>query len=339
MHENLKGWGMAWSRMHKDVAQRHVTEALAAHFSEWYGEDLPAIAEVLPTDLPAIHVTDRRVDRLFRLVDDSLLDLEFQTSAEPTVDRFLDYAVDLWHRYHSPLRTVVLHLGPPPPAPPPSRIEGGWLQFRLERAFFGARDGEATWQRLAAKKLAGLAADWTGVDVLDAALLPYMRDPATTAAARMERAIQVAAAMPPTWSAAAVSCVLGMAPAELAATVLDWMQEVRSVRSVLDLLIEEAEARGEARSQQLAEQRGEQRGEARGEQRGEARGERRGEVRALQFAVRRTLLQRFGPASREARAQMDQIDDPDRLLALLDVAVASPTLADVARALAAEPPA
>ena len=310
--ENVKGWSMPWSRMHKDIAQRQVTDALAAHFSAWYGQGLPAIAEVLPTDLPAVHVTDRRVDRLFRLVDGSLLDLEFQTAADPVVDRFLDYAVDLWHRYHSPLQTVVLHLGPPPAPPLPSRIEGGWLQFQLERTFVGARDGAATWQRLQAKQASGPAADWTGVDVLDVALLPYMRDPAATAAARVGRAIQVAAAMPSPWAEAAVACVVGMAPAELAVLVLKWLQEVRSVRSVLDVVVEEAE----------------QRGEARGEQRGEARGK----VEGLQAAVRQTLLQRFGHASRATRTQVAAIDDADQLLALLDAVVSATSLADATHA-------
>ncbi len=80
--------------------------------------------------------------------------------------------------------------------------------------------------------------------------------------------------MPAPWTEAAVACVVGMAPAELAVTVLEWLKEVHAVRSVLDVVVEEAEARGE--------------------QRGEAHGEERGKVEGLQTAVRQTLLRRFG---------------------------------------------
>ena len=80
--------------------------------------------------------------------------------------------------------------------------------------------------------------------------------------------------MPAPWTEAAVACVVGKAPAERAVTVLEWIKEVHAVRSVLDVVVEEAEARGE--------------------QRGEAHGEERGKVEGLQTAVRQTLLRRFG---------------------------------------------
>ena len=232
-----------WSRNHKDIAQRAFTEALGAHLPAWLG-DLPPIVEQLPTDLPRVATSDRQVDRLFRTADDWLLDLEIESGHDAALDRFLQYATELWLRYHQRQRTLVLHLGPPEPLT--EHVDGGWLQFGVRREYVGARDAVATGARLRAQRAAPTPA-WTGPDVLDVGFWPHMAGWDVPFADRVRQAAEMPAALPPKWAPAALAGVLGTAPAAVARAVIDSLREVRGVRSGLDVLVAEAEAEGEVR--------------------------------------------------------------------------------------------
>lgn len=67
--------------------------------------------EFLNVELP--RVSQRRVDLLLSLADDSLLHIEFQGSARPNIPyRMLEYWGLIKGRFHRPLRQVVVFVGP-----------------------------------------------------------------------------------------------------------------------------------------------------------------------------------------------------------------------------------
>ncbi len=305
MGEGVAGMPSGWPHNHKDIAQRVFTEALREHLPTWLG-GLPPIVGSLPADLPMVDTSDRHADRVFITSDGWILDLELESSDDGSLDRFLMYATRLWVQHHRPLRTLVLQLGPP--VTRGDRVDGGALQFGLRREYVGARDARATGARLQAKR-AARDPGWTGADVLDVGFWPHMAGWDVAVEHRVRQAAEMALALPAKWAAAALACVLGMAPAAVAVAVLESLKEVRGMRSVLDVLVEEAEA-----------------AEARGESRGEARGEARGQVEGRRLALVRVLRARFGEAADPIGTRIARMDDADQLDRGLELAATADSL-------------
>ena len=199
------------------MAQRAFTEALPAHLSAWLG-DLPPIVGALPADLPTVEASDRQADRVFVTADEWIWDLEIESGHDDALDRVLVDATRLWVRHHRPLRTLVLHLGLPTVRA--DRVNGGFLQYGLRWEYVGARDAVATGARLQAKRAAPTP-DGTGPDVLDVGCWPHMAGWGVPLEERVRQAAEMALALPADWAAPALACVLGTAPADVAAAVLD----------------------------------------------------------------------------------------------------------------------
>ena len=56
----------------KDIASKYFAEHFGIKSLNVYGLDLPDIKQVMPTNLPAIHANELRLDNLFLLTDDTL---------------------------------------------------------------------------------------------------------------------------------------------------------------------------------------------------------------------------------------------------------------------------
>ena len=61
----------------KILAENYRNKSLSA-----YGLDLPAIKELLPTNLPAIQVDEKRSDNIFMLEDGRILILEYESAVK-----------------------------------------------------------------------------------------------------------------------------------------------------------------------------------------------------------------------------------------------------------------
>ena len=79
-----------------DIILKATAEAFRGQTLEALGLSLPPIVEMLPTVLPVAEVKEERIDFLFRLADESLLHLEFQTTVSDTdMFRFAGYGEEL----------------------------------------------------------------------------------------------------------------------------------------------------------------------------------------------------------------------------------------------------
>lgn len=72
----------------KDLYVKVLTRSLSEGATRALGVDGVELAEALPTALPA---GELRADTVWRMTDGQLFHLEFQTSLEPTLYRFLEY--------------------------------------------------------------------------------------------------------------------------------------------------------------------------------------------------------------------------------------------------------
>lgn len=93
-----------------DIIFRNMTEQFKERALDFFGVRTAPIVLVQPTDLPSIKVSDRRMDFLFLLADDTFLHLEFQTTfKEGDLDRFLQYDVSAYELYQKQIQTVVIY--------------------------------------------------------------------------------------------------------------------------------------------------------------------------------------------------------------------------------------
>ena len=68
------------ARQSTDIVLKLIAAALGGDLFARFGVPLPPIVEALPTELPQLEVRTQHTDQLFRLADDSIVHLEFQTT-------------------------------------------------------------------------------------------------------------------------------------------------------------------------------------------------------------------------------------------------------------------
>ncbi|WP_234969431.1 RpnC/YadD family protein [Alicyclobacillus vulcanalis] len=95
------------------------------------------LEEPLSTELP---VNTLRVDRVWKMKNQDLFHLEFQTKRESTLHRFLEYDARLANEHRARIRTVVLYHANVANAP--SDLDIGAAYYRVENVFLRNLDGD-----------------------------------------------------------------------------------------------------------------------------------------------------------------------------------------------------
>src|SRR5947209_4793259 len=268
-----------------DIVLKLIAAALGGDLFARFGVPLPPIVDALPTELPQLEVRTQQTDQLFRLADDSILHLEFQTTLRPgDLRRFADYNLDVCQRYERPVWTVVLYGAGIRSAP--DVWQSGSQNFPVQNILVGQEDGDAVLQRLHAKAARG--EPFTPADRVDLILSPLMRQSRPVQDVLREAA-PLTQCLPAAQQEPTVGALLGLAYHYVDEVVVKAILEELSMANPLQELIDEREARGEAR------------------------GEATGEIRGKRQAVRTFLQARFGSLpeaveQRIAAADADQLD-------------------------------
>jgi len=174
----------------KDLLLKHLAQSLSGRALEWMGIDDVHIVSALPTEQPVLDMHGQFMDSAFLTDTGVLLHLEYQSSREPDLYRFLKYDAVLSETYKKPVRTVVLYTDG---LEAPDRLDAGYLRYRVDNVFLRARDGQATLERIELQMRAG---KWTIEDRLDLAFLPYMRHPEWSHRDVVEKTAAIAQAIP-----------------------------------------------------------------------------------------------------------------------------------------------
>ena len=146
----------------KDVVSKIFGENLMNKSLAVYGVNLPKIKAVMPTNLPAIEANELRIDNLFRLEDDSLalIDYESRYKAENKI-KYLNYVVrtvkkeHLYRNTDQVLRVIIIYTGDITREETKAELDVGCLQFNVEEIFLSELDAIAIEQNLTKKINAG----------------------------------------------------------------------------------------------------------------------------------------------------------------------------------------
>lgn len=214
------------ARERNDIVLKQIAAVFRGAVLERFGVFLPPIVAPLSTELPLLVARSRRADYVFRLADESVLHLEFQTSREEgDFVRFAEYNLALHIQHKVPVWTVVLWGSSVRQAPDMHGM--GSLTLQIQSVLLGMQDGTGLLDGLAAKVERGEALDVSDQAAL--ALLPLMhqRRPLREAEAA-ETLRRVAEALP----LAERSLTVGA----LAALAWRYNMDEEQIRSLLEVL-------------------------------------------------------------------------------------------------------
>src|SRR5438105_15042187 len=228
-----------------DIVLKLIAAALGGDLFARFAVPLPPIVDALPTELPQLEVRTQHTDQLFRLADDSILHLEFQTTLRPgELVRFAAYNLAVCQQYEQPVWTVVLYGAGIRSAP--DTWQSGSLTFRVQNILVGQEDGDAVLQRLREKAARGEA--FTAADRVDLILSPLMRQSRPVQDVLREAA-PLTQRLPKEQQEPTVGALLGLAYHYVEEDVVKAILEELSMANPLQELIDERVARGELEGQ------------------------------------------------------------------------------------------
>ena len=130
----------------KDIVLKHIVQAFAHDSLRWMGIEHTDVIGVLPTELPTVEIRSDMMDYVFIMSDDTLLHLEFQSTAEKTLHRFLLYDTLLSQQTGRSVRTVVLYANQVTQAV--GTLDIGTAVYHVENIYLAHKDGEAVLARV-----------------------------------------------------------------------------------------------------------------------------------------------------------------------------------------------
>jgi hypothetical protein len=157
----------------KDVLLKILSENYKNKTFSAYGLNLPPIKEVLPTNLPALQVNEKRADNIFLLADESILILEYESKADSqTALKYGHYAFRVAETYFKEkipkIIIAVIYTGDVAHAP--GSLDLGSVKLSWEQVFLAKMDGEAIYADLQTKVANKMPL--TEEDVLNFIILP-----------------------------------------------------------------------------------------------------------------------------------------------------------------------
>ena len=133
----------------KDVISKLFGEKLKNKSFEVYGLQIPEITEVLPTNLPAVEANEMRLDNFFRLKDDSLALVDYESTYEyEDKIKYLNYIARALKKYMifkssgQVLRMIVIYTGDVEKGKTIDKLDVGCLQLKVEEVFLSELNGD-----------------------------------------------------------------------------------------------------------------------------------------------------------------------------------------------------
>ena len=138
----------------KDIIFKILSENYKNKSLAVYGLDLPPIKEVLPTNLPAIQLDEKRADNVFLLQDDSILILEYESSSDiKNLIKYGHYIFRLTETYYDgkPHKVVIVVIYTGDINSAVNSLDLGCLQLQIRQIFLSAFNGNNMYAELERK--------------------------------------------------------------------------------------------------------------------------------------------------------------------------------------------
>lgn len=140
----------------KDIEFKLLSETYKNKSFEAYGLNLPRIKAVLPTNLPAVSVNEKRMDNLFLLEDDTLAIVDYESENKVTNRiKYVNYIGRVMEKYYQEehkipnIRMIVIYTGDVIHAEPIFEIK--CMSLRMEQVFVRNLHTEEIYQTVTAK--------------------------------------------------------------------------------------------------------------------------------------------------------------------------------------------
>ncbi|MHB1630590.1 MAG: hypothetical protein ACYCVB_19830 [Bacilli bacterium] len=91
---------MGVPRNAKDIVAKHLTGAFPEDALSVFGIPGLHVVRALPAEIDTVDIRPGLLDIVLELKDAQLLHMEFQSSKEPSLDRFLVYDAHLYAQFH-----------------------------------------------------------------------------------------------------------------------------------------------------------------------------------------------------------------------------------------------
>jgi len=163
------------AHQNKDIISKILSEKYKNKSLAVYGlTDLPPIKEILPTNLPAIQLDEKRADNIFTLENDTILILEYESNGDiKSLFKYGHYAFRMIETYYDDgklkkVMIVVIYTGNVESAT--DSLDLGSIQLQIRQVFLRKFDGEAMYTKLEQKVYA--KERLTDEDVMKFIILP-----------------------------------------------------------------------------------------------------------------------------------------------------------------------
>ncbi|WP_153724308.1 hypothetical protein [Heliorestis convoluta] len=285
---------IAWQS--KDIVLKAVAETFKGKSLEVLGIDVAPVVEMLPTALPVVEAKEKRIDFVFKLADNTLLHLEFQTTIpDDELRRFAYYGARIVERHALPVHTAVVYAGKINRAP--ERLVMGSLNYQVSNVFMSDFNGDEELRILKEKIERGEKLD--DLDMQKLIFLPMMfsqkKDEAALAVEAVELAKQIESEV---LQAFTVACIVAITDRILPDEVKKRILEVLKMTKIEQWIREEGREEGRAE--------------------GRVEGRVEGKSEGLQESICKYLEARFGTGSIDLQKEVRGITDLEKLNKILD---------------------
>lgn len=175
----------------KDILSKHLLGAFPEDGLEVLGISDVHVVRTLATELDVVEIRQEFTDIVLELDDNTVFHVEFQTTREPELYRFLMYDVQLAMKFGRNVRTVILYIGDIHDAP--EQLDIGTVKYSVENVYLMNFDGDAALDTVERHIMTG---EWTEQDRIRLAFALHMRYSRQTRKEAFEKILEITKQIP-----------------------------------------------------------------------------------------------------------------------------------------------
>jgi hypothetical protein len=161
----------------KDIKSKFLAENFKGKTFSVYGLNLPAITQVLPTNIPTVKTNELRIDNFFELADNTVALVDYESEYDQSDKmKYLNYLAEIANRYLnekqacSNIRMIVIYTGDIERRQVSAEYDIGAVKMSIETVFLSKLDSNEIFEWL--KEEIEANESLTDEDLMQMILLP-----------------------------------------------------------------------------------------------------------------------------------------------------------------------
>ncbi len=226
-------------RTSQDIVAKYLTAACTGEVLHVLGMETGKVVRALPTELPRVVVRQSLTDIVLETDTGEILHIEFQSSRESALYRFLAYDVALADKFRRPVRTYVLYTQAI--SHPPAALSIGCATYRVQNVFLANMDGEETLDIVEAHLKAH---QWSSTDRVRLAFAFHMRYSTISTDNAFRRILNLTCQTDREEQNHIVALILGFSGRHLSSKQTDQILEVLEMTEIMRIVERKAMQKG-----------------------------------------------------------------------------------------------